>query len=228
MLPLPPELVALLLSFAPLFCASVFPQAQVLVTGAILTPGGRTVTSALRAMGLSHTRQYQNYHRVLNRAHWSSLQASQVLLRLLVKAFLPQGPLVIGGDDTLERRRGANIQAKGIYRDAARSSYSHLVKTSGLRWLSLMLLVPVPLAGRLWDLPFLTALAPSERYQKQRARQRHQHKTLVDWMRQSLLQVRRWFPERDVVLVADSSFAVLELLSALQRLKAPHRPITVV
>ena len=135
---------------------------------------------------------------------------------------------MIGGDDTLERRRGARIKAKGIYRDAARSSHSHLVKTSGLRWHCLMLLVPVPLAGRLWALPFLTALAPSEGYQKQRVRQRHHHKTLVDWMRQLLLQVRRWFPERDVVLVADSSFAVLELLAALQRLKSPHRPVAVV
>jgi hypothetical protein len=228
MLPLPPELVALLLPFAPLFSASVFQQAQVLVTGAILTPGGRTVTSALRAMGFSGTRQFQNYHRVLNRAQWSPLQASEVLLQLLVKAFLPQGPLVIGGDDTLERRRGARIKAKGIYRDPVRSSDTQFVKTRGLRWLCLMLLVPVPLAGRLWALPFLTALAPSERYQKQRARQRRQHKTLVDWMRQSMLQVRRWFPDRDVVLVADSGFAVLELLSALQRLKAPHQPIAVV
>ena len=228
MLPLPPELVALLLPFASLFSVSVFPQAQVLVAGAILTPGGRTVTSALRAMGLHHTRQFQNYHRVLNRANWSSLRAAQVLLQLLVKAFLPHGPLVIGGDDTLERRRGAKIKAKGIYRDPVRSSDTQFVKTRGLRWLCLMLLVPVPLAGRLWALPFLTALAPSERYQKQRARQRHRHKTLIDWMRQSLLVVRRWFPERDVVLVADSGFAVLELLSALQRLKAPHRPIAVV
>ncbi len=121
--------------------------------------------------------------RVLNRANWSSLQAAQVLLQLLVKAFLPQGPLVIGGDDTLERRRGARIKAKGINRDPVRSSDTQFVKTRGLRWLCLMLLVPVPLAGRLWALPFLTALAPSERYQKQRARQRRRHKTLVDWMK---------------------------------------------
>lgn len=228
MLPLPPEIIALLLPFAPLFSPTVFQHAQVLVAGATLTPGQRTVTSALRAMGLSHTRQFQNYHRVLNRATWSPLQASHVLLRLLVQAFAPQGPLLIGGDDTLERRRGVNIKAKGIYRDAARSSHKHLVKTSGLRWLCLMLLVPVPFAKRLWALPFLTMLAPSVRYQKERAPMREQHKTLVDWMRQSLLQVRRWFPERDLVLVADSNFAVLELLASLQQRKTPHQPITVV
>jgi hypothetical protein len=228
MMPLPPEIITLLIPFAPLFSRTVFQHAQVLVGGAILTPGQRTVTSALRAMGLSHSDQFQNYHRVLNRAHWSPLQASQVLLRLLVKAFAPQGPLVIGGDDTLERRRGVQIKAKGIYRDAARSSHKHLVKTSGLRWLCLMLLVPIPFAQRLWALPFLTMLAPSQRYQKERAPKRKHHKTLVDWMRQSLLQVRRWFPERDLVLVADSSFAVLELLASLQQRQAPHQPITVV
>jgi hypothetical protein len=150
------------------------------------------------------------------------------LVRLLVKAFVPEGPLVIGGDDTLERRRGAKIKAKGVYRDAARSSHSHFVKTSGLRWLCLMLLVAVPFAKRLWALPFLSVLAPSQRYQNERAPLRQGHKTLVDWMRQSLLQVRRWFPDRDIVLVADSGFAVLELLAALQRLKAPHKPVTIV
>jgi len=228
MLPPPPEILSLLATFAPLFSPSVFAHARVLLTGAILTPGQRTVASVLRAMGLAHTRQFQNYHRVLNRATWSPLQAAEVLLRLLVKAFMPQGPLVIGGDDTLERRQGDKIKAKGIYRDAVRSSHSHLVKTSGLRWLCLMLLVPVPFAQRLWALPFLSVLAPSQRYQQERSPLRHQHKTLVDWMRQSLLQVRRWFPERELVLVADASFAVLELLAALQQRKAPHQPITVV
>jgi hypothetical protein len=190
--------------------------------------GQRTVTTALRAMGLSHIRQFQNYHCILNRARWSPRQAAEVLVRLLVKAFVPQGPLVIGGDDTLERRRGARSKAKGVYRDAARSSHSHFVKTCGLRWLRLMLLVAVPFAQRLWALPFLSVLAPSQRYQNERAPLRHRHKTLVDWMRQSLLQVRRWFPDRDVVLVADSSFAALELLAALERLKAPHKSVAVV
>jgi DDE superfamily endonuclease len=228
MLTLPAEIITLLMPFVPLFSPSVWKHAQVLLTGALLTPGQRTVTAALRAMGLAHTRQFQNYHRVLNRASWSPRQAAEVLLRLLVTAFVPRGPLLIGGDDTIERRRGDKIRAKGIYRDPVRSSHSHFVKTSGLRWLCLMLLVPVPFAQRLWALPFLTVLAPSERYQKEQSPQRQRHKTLVDWMRQALLQVRRWFPQRDLVLVADSSFAVLELLAALQQRKAPHQPITVV
>src|SRR5205814_9321867 len=122
-------------------------------------------------------------------------------LGLLVAAFAPEGPLVVGVDETLERRRGAKIAAKGIYRDAVRSSHAHFVKASGLRWVCLMLLVPLPWAGRAWALPFLTALAPSERYARERGRR---HKALTDGARQLPRAVRRWWPERPLVAVADS------------------------
>jgi hypothetical protein len=95
-------------------------------------------------MGLSHEPHFVNYHRVLNRARWSALAASQILLRLVVTTFAPQGVLVFGLDDTIERRRGEHITAKGIYRDLVRSSHTHFVKASGLRWLCCMLLVKVP------------------------------------------------------------------------------------
>ena len=122
--------------------------------------------------------------------------------------------MVLGIDDTIERRRGKRIAAKGIYRDPVRSSHGHFVKASGLRWLSLMLLVPIPWAGRVWALPFLTALAPSERYCRARGRR---HKKLIDWGRQLALQARRWLPGRQLVLVGDSGFSALELLAALLR-----------
>ena len=205
------EIRAVLAVFLPLFSRRVLRQVQELVLGAILAPGKRTVTSALRAMGLHNEAHFQNYHRLLNRAHWSSRQASRILLALLVHTFAAVGPLVVGIDETLERRRGDKIAQKGIYRDAARSSKSFFVKSSGLRWISLMLLVTIPWAGRVWALPFLTVLAPSERYDQQR---RRRHKTLVDWARQSVKQVRRWLPERTLVLVADSSYAVIEFLHA--------------
>ena len=103
---------------------------------------------------------------MLSRAAWSGLAVGRVLLGLLVAAFAPAGPLLFGIDETLERRRGKQIAAKGIYRDAVRSSKGHFVKASGLRWVCLMLLVPIPWAARTWALPFLTALAPSERYDR--------------------------------------------------------------
>jgi len=142
----------------------------VLLTGAILAPAQRTVTAALRVVGLGHSPHFQRYHRVLNRVSWSALAASRVLLHLLVATFLPDGPLIIGVDETLERRTGAKIAAKGVYRDAVRSSRSHFVKATGLRWICLMLLVPIPWAGRIWALPFLTALALSERYDDEQGR----------------------------------------------------------
>jgi hypothetical protein len=206
---LPSEYTTILTSFARLFSQRIWHSVQILLIGAILTPGQRTVAAVLRVMGLEAEKHFQNYHRVLNRARWSSLEAADLLLAWLVKTFAPQGPLVMGLDDTIERRRGAQIKAKGIYRDAVRSSHSHFVKASGLRWLSLMLLTPIPWAKRVWALPFLTALAPSERYYEKRVRQ---HKKLTDWARQMLFQVHRWLPGRMLVVVADASFAAIEFL----------------
>ena len=220
---LPAEYLNILAVFAPLFSHCLWAHVQVLVVGAILTPGQRTVTAILRIMGLSHEPHFQTYHRVLNRAVWSSWEVSRVLLLLLVKTFAARGPIIVGIDDTIERRWGAKIKARGIYRDPVRSSHSHLVKASGLRWLSLMLLVPIPWANRVWALPFLTVLAPSERYYQGKKRA---HKKLTDWAQQALLQVRRWLPRRDLVIVADSSFAVITLLARLRRLPNPVCMIT--
>jgi len=223
MLNLPAEVTALLALFAPVFTPSVWAHAQLLVVGAILTPGKRTVTAILSIMGLRHNPHFQNYHRVLNRARWSSRAMSRTLLQVVLEAFVPQGPVILGLDDTLERRRGEKIRAKGIYRDPVRSSHSHFVKASGLRWLSVMLLVTIPWARAVWALPFLTVLAPSERYHQER---RRQHKKLTEWARQMLSQVRRWLPQRELVVVADSSFAVLTLLHELRHLPQPVAMIT--
>ncbi len=126
--------------FSPTFTRPMWQRVLVLITGAILSPGRRTVAAALRVTGLDQDPCFTNYHRVLNRGRWSSRQAARCLLRLLVSRFVPEGPVIIGLDDTLERRWGAKIKARGIYRDPVRSSHGHFVKASGLRWLSVMLL----------------------------------------------------------------------------------------
>jgi hypothetical protein len=212
MLTLPDEYNTLFEKFQPFFTKRVWKLALVLIVGAILAPGKRTVTAVLRIMGLSQEQHFQNYHRVLNRAVWSSLALSAVLLVLLLNTLLPSGPVVIGIDETIERRRGEKIKAKGIYRDPVRSSKSHLVKASGLRWISTMLLVKIPWAKRIWGLPFLTVLAPSERYYESKPRG---HKKLTDWARQMGMQISRWLPNRKIIFVADSSYAALELLDSL-------------
>ena len=212
---LPSRFASIILPFSSLFRQRrTWHHAQVLLVGAILASGARTVTSVLRVMGHRGDRHFVNFHRVVNRAVWDTRRASRILLGLLIRHLVPSGPIVLGIDDTIERRRGKRISAKGIYRDPVHSSHSHFVKASGLRWLSLMLLAPVPWARRVWALPFLTVLAPSERYHQARGMR---YKRLTDYARQLLLQARRWLPrERAVIMVADSGFAALELLHALQ------------
>jgi hypothetical protein len=215
------DYIRLLTMFACHVTPRIWPHVQVLITGTLLARGPRTVTAALRVMGLAEERHFVNYHRVLNRAGYSLRAVGQTLLGLLVETFAPDGAIVFGMDETIERRRGAKIQQKGIYRDPVRSSHSHFVKASGLRWLTVMLLAPVPFAQRVWALPFLTVLMPSARYYKGR----HRRKDQIDWKRQVLLQMRRWLPHRRLVCVADSAYAALELLGRMVQL--PH-PITMV
>jgi hypothetical protein len=212
---LPVELLPLIVEFQPFFSKSVWGNAQTLLIGAILAIGKRTVTACLRVMGKSDDPHFQNYHRVLNRARWPVLALSRALLMLLVKTFAPDGELIFGIDDTIERRRGEKIKARGIYRDPVRSSKSHFVKTSGLRWLCCMLLVEIPWAAAIWALPFLTVLCPSERYYQTGGRQ-PQKLTERAW--QIIELVMRWLPDRSLVFVADSSFAALNLLKLVSGL----------
>jgi hypothetical protein len=208
--PLPEAIILVLAPFAPLFSHRVWGHAQLLLLGAILAPGPRTVTAALRAMGLAAERRFTNYHRVLNRASWSGRQASRILLGLLITSLLPPGaPIILGADDTVERRSGRKITAKGCYRDAVRSTKKHVIRCFGLKWVSMMLLVPVPWGRRVWALPFLTALCwPAEKHGRRR------HKSSIDWVRQMMQQVRRWLPARQLVLVVDGGFAAVGLALA--------------
>ncbi len=199
--------------FRPLFTRPTWQRVLVLVEGAVLTPHRRTVSSALRAAGKDEDADFARYHAVLNRCRWSALAAARFLFILLIDRFAATGPVVIGLDDTIERRWGAKIKARGIYRDPVRSSHGHFVKASGLRWLSAMLLVPLPWAGRVWALPFLTVLVASERSAPERGTR---HKTLIDCARQMLLQVARWLPDRRIVAVTDSGFSAIDLLDAVR------------
>jgi len=216
MLNLPTRIIHVLRLFEGVFSERVWEWAKVLLIGAILAPGERTVAAALRVMGQANDKYFQNYHRVLNRAKWSSREVSHRLLLLLVSLFCPgDTPILIGIDETIERRRGSQIAARGVYRDPVRSSKGFFVKTNGLRWISMMLLTQVPWAGRVWALPFLTVLAPSERYHQER---HTTHKTITDWARQMIRQVRRWLPDRTLVIVADGTYAVLDPLGAINQL----------
>jgi hypothetical protein len=212
--PLPERFLSRLVEFADLFTRPTWSNVLVLLAGVILAPGRRTVSAALRILGRECDPDFCTFHRILNRAAWSSRAVARQLLIVLIKALVPSGaPVVIGLDDTIERRWGTKISARGIYRDPVRSSKGHFVKASGLRWLSAMLLVKVPWADRVMALPFLTLLAPSKRFYAGKMRA---PKTLLDWARQAALQIHRWLPDRYIVLVADSAFAAIEFLAAVR------------
>jgi len=213
MLTLPASLLTAILPFASLFSKPVWEHARTLLIGAILAPAQRTVASALRVMGLSDDPHFQNYHRVLNRDRWSPREAARRLLLLVIDTMVPSGRVLVAMDDTLERRRGAKIKAKGIYHDAVRSSRSHFAKASGLRWLCLMVIVEMPFCVRHWALPVLTLLSPSERYHAEKG---VRHKKLTDTARGALLMLKRWLPTRQIICVADSSFASIDLLDAVR------------
>jgi hypothetical protein len=211
---LPGALAAWMEPFRTGFTAPTWRHVLVLIAGAILVPGRRTVASILRVMGLDQVAHFSNYHRVLNRNIWSGRWLSRRLFRLLFDTFVSgDQPVVIGLDDTIERRWGARIKARGIYRDPLRSSHGHFVKASGLRWLSLMLLPEIPWAGRCWALPFLTVLAPSERFWQNNKSGQRQYKKLTDWGRQILIQAALWLPHRRIIGVGDTSFAAIDLLN---------------
>jgi hypothetical protein len=207
---LPEAIIPVLAPFAPLFSDRVWLHAQLLLLGAMLAPAARTVTAALRALGLATERRFTNDHRVVNRVTWSARQGGQPLLGWLITCLVPPGALIIlGADNTVERRSGRKIAAKGCYRDAVRSTKTHVIRCFGLQWVSMMLLVPVPWARRVWALPFFTVLCwPAAKNGRQR------HKTSIDRVQQMMKQVRRWLPGRRLVLVVDGGFAAVSLALA--------------
>lgn len=210
--PVPPCLRDWLQALRPCFTAPSWEHVLVLVMGAVLAPGKRTVTACLRMTGRAEAGNFASCHQILNRARWDPHAVARRLLLLLVERLVPDGPVVLGMDDTIERRWGRRIAARGIYRDPVRSSHGHVVKASGLRWLSFMLLTPLPWTGLTKALPVLTLLAPSERAARLSG---HRHKLLTDWARQGILQLCRWLPGRESVFVGDSSFAAHEIAHAV-------------
>jgi hypothetical protein len=236
---LPAELLNLIVAFQPLFSKPVWEHVKMLLLGALLARGKRTVTACLRAVGLCEEKHFQNYHRVLNRARWSAGQASRILFGLLLVLVPAPGAIVIGADDTIERRRGKHIKGVGCYRDAVRSSRKYVVKCFGLKWLCLMLLVKLPWSGRVWALPFLSVLCRAQqagqtaKVWRTKKRRRHekkrrtkvkaraqksvtgamprQHKSSIDVLMIVIRQVHRWIPQRLVVLVVDGGFAAVKL-----------------
>ena len=212
---LPKSFVAWLWPYLEAFSGRTRTTVAALAVGAVLAAGPRTVTNVLRTLGLADEPGFAAFHRVLNRNAWSGLALARTLVHALVAAFVPDGPIIVGVDHTLERRRGPCIAPASHYYDAVRSSKEQTVTTRGLRWLTAMLLVEVPFAGRIWGLPMLTALVPSRSWCEANGRR---YRPTTAWARALLLRLHRWLPDRLLVAIMDGEFAALELLDAL----SPH------
>jgi len=220
---LSPEIIQLLAPLALAMTAATYRNALVLLCGAILAPGRRTVCSALRVQGLGEA-NFSKYHRVLSRAHWSPMLVSRLLLALMVRTFVAPGePLVIIVDETLERRRGSQIAYKGWFRDGVRSTARQVVLSMGIRWCCLCLLARVPWSPRPWALPFLLVPVLSEKA-CQKWRKRFQGS--VRWTERLVERIRRWHPEREIVLVGDGDYAAVSLVSRCQTLRRPVRLVS--
>ncbi|MCC6446996.1 MAG: transposase, partial [Armatimonadetes bacterium] len=209
------DIIHLWATFAGAMTAPTFANALVLLDGTILAPGRRTVTAALRVLGLTEGSTFGKYHRVLSRAQWSPMVLSRLLLGLLVKTFVAEdAPLVLVIDETLERRCGKQIVYRGRFDDAVRSTAQRGAVTSGIRWSCLCLLVTVPWSGRLWALPFLVVPVLSE---KTCQKLKKTHRSGTQWAAWMLAKVRRWVPGRQIVLVGDGEYATVELIRASQQ-----------
>ena len=208
-MPLPTPIIEVLTVFRPLFTAPTWRKLMTLLTGTRLSQGRRTVAAALRASGNEQAPNWSSFHQVLNRARWSPLAVSRQLLVLIVETFVPAGAsvdLVI--DETLERRWGSKIRKRGHYRDSALSSRKRSVSSPGLRWIVMAVVVTLPWTKQRWALPFLCVLATTPEVSEQLGKR---HKTIAMWAQQMVNLVRRWLPDREIKLMGDTAYTVLEL-----------------
>ena len=206
-----PEIISVLATFAPLFTRPTWKNINTLIIGAILCRGARRITSILRVMGLGNVTNFSKCHRVLSRARWDSLAASKILFGLLITLLPIYWPIIIAVDETLERRRGKKIKAKGAYRDAVASSQSRVVICFGLKWECMTLIVPLPWCKRPWALPFLIILSPSKKSDETAGKR---HKTSIDWTIQMVRCVSRWLKRKSWILVGDGAYACMALAKA--------------
>jgi hypothetical protein len=208
-MPLPDPIIEVLMTFRPLFTAPTWSKLLLLLTGTLLSQDRRTVAAALRHSGNSLAGNWSNFHQVLNRARWSPLAVSRCLLLLIVATFVPAGEsvdLVI--DETLERRWGSKISKRGHYRDSALSSRERSVSSPGLRWIVMAVVVTLPWTKQKWALPFLCVLATTPEVSERLGKR---HKTVAMWAHQMISLVRRWLPDREIKLMGDTAYSVLEL-----------------
>jgi len=206
---LPTEIITVFAHFQPAFTQPSYRKVVVLLVGTILARGRRTVTAALRAVGYQQHQQWAKYHHLLNRANWSGLTVSRLLLQLLVTTLVATGATVdLVVDETLERRWGRQITKRGHWRDSLASSKGLNISTSGLRWLVLAVVVKLPWSRHYWALPCLSVLLTTPKVSQTLGQP---HKTVAQVAGQMVQWVRRVLPGRRIKLIGDGAYSVIEL-----------------
>jgi hypothetical protein len=198
----------LLREFAPAFTRPTYRRFVILLLAAILTTGRRTVTNLLRTVGPLAPGHASSYHRVFCRRRWSGWRLARALAGFLLRRWVPEGPVPLCGDDTVDEHRGTKVYGKACHRDAVRSTHSFTAYRWGHKWVVLAILVKFPFATRRWALPVLVALYRSKEWNQRHGRR---HKTPSHLMRQLLAVLLRWFPGRKFVFAGDGGYGTHEL-----------------
>lgn len=185
-----------------------FLRIVVLALATILTIGSRTVCNLLRTLGVLAPGHETSYQRVFSKRCWSPWRLARCLAGWVFDHLVPDGPVFLAGDDTVDEHPGDKVFGKGCHRDPVRSTHSYTAFRWGHKWVVLSVLVRFPFTRRQWALPLLVALYHSEKDDAQAGRK---HKTPQQLMRGLCCLLLHWFPHRRFVLAADGDYASHEL-----------------
>jgi DDE superfamily endonuclease/Archaeal putative transposase ISC1217 len=214
--------------FAPVFFHPTYQRFLVLLVAAILTTGRRTVSNLLRTVPGLAPGDPSSYHRVLSKRRWTAFPLARLLAKFLLDHYVPEGPVFLAGDDTVDEHRGDKVHGKSCHRDPVRSTHWFTAYRWGHKWVVLTILVKFSFAMRPWALPVLVALYrgaekaktktkgkkvkdKTKATAKQRARRKAEaaqprHKTPSGLMRQLLAVLIHWFPDRQFVFAGDGGY----------------------
>jgi DDE superfamily endonuclease len=207
----PTALRRLAQGWCSVFTRPTYHRIVVLLLAALLTLGTHTILNLLRSIAALNVGHASSYHRIFSRSPWSMWRLARCLTRWLIESFVPEGPISLVGDDTVDGHRGKKVFGKARHRDAVRSSHSYTAFRYGHKWVVLAVLIRFPFARRPWALPVLVVLYRSKDSSKRR------HKTPSHLMRQMLKTLLHWFPERSFVFAGDGGFGTHELARTAAR-----------
>jgi hypothetical protein len=205
---IPSVVQPLLLGFAVAFTEPTFERWLLLLVAALLTPGRHTISNLLRTMSPLASGHPSSYHRVFSQRRWSLGRLGRALAGFILEHWVPEGPVYVAGDDTVDEHPGRKVFGKGRHRDPVRSSHSFMAYRWGHKWMVLSILVKFSFATRPWALPVLVALYRSEQWNTKHGRR---HKTPATLMRQLLAVLIHWFPQRHFIFSGDGSYGTHEL-----------------